>query len=40
MVIVEKEELNERSAVLVENGVYKAILFYDLNYQIHEDRNP
>jgi DNA polymerase-3 subunit epsilon len=26
--------VNERSAVLVENGVYKGYTFYDLNYQI------
>jgi DNA polymerase-3 subunit epsilon len=35
MVIVEKgRTVNERSAVLVENGVYKGYTFYDLNYQI------
>jgi hypothetical protein len=34
MVIVEKgRTVNERSAVLVENGVYKGYTFYDLNYQ-------
>ncbi len=26
--------INERSAVLIENGVYKGYAFYDLNYQI------
>jgi DNA polymerase-3 subunit epsilon len=35
MVIIEKgRTVNERSAVLVENGVYKGYTFYDLNYQI------
>jgi DNA polymerase-3 subunit epsilon len=35
MVIVDKgRSINERSAVLVENGVYKGYTFYDLNYQI------
>lgn len=27
--------INERSAVLIENGVYKGYCFYDLNYQIN-----
>jgi DNA polymerase-3 subunit epsilon len=49
MVIVEKRTVNERSAVLVENGVYKGYTFYDLNYQItnieilkhtHSDAKP
>ena len=36
MVIVEKgRTIKERSAVLVENGVYKGYTFFDLNYQIH-----
>ncbi|SDY02913.1 exonuclease domain-containing protein [Flavobacterium degerlachei] len=36
MVIIDKgRNINERSAVLVENGVYKGYTFYDLNYQIH-----
>ncbi len=26
--------INERSAVLIENGIYKGYAFYDLNYQI------
>ncbi len=26
--------LNERSAVLIENGIYKGYAFYDLNYQV------
>lgn len=35
MIIVEKgRTVNERSAVLVENGIYKGYVFYDLNYQI------
>ena len=36
MVIVDKgRTISERSAVLVENGVYKGYAFYDLNYQIN-----
>lgn len=36
MVIIDKgRNINERSAVLIENGVYKGYTFYDLNYQIH-----
>ncbi|WP_313807517.1 exonuclease domain-containing protein [Flavobacterium sp.] len=36
MVIVDRgRTLDERSAVLVENGVYKGYCFYDLNYQIN-----
>ena len=27
--------ISERSAILVENGVYKGYAFYDLNYQIN-----
>lgn len=27
--------INERSAILIEDGVYKGYAFYDLNYQIH-----
>ena len=27
--------INERSALLIENGIYKGYCFYDLNYQIH-----
>jgi DNA polymerase-3 subunit epsilon len=27
--------ISERSAVLIENGIYKGYAFYDLNYQIH-----
>jgi DNA polymerase-3 subunit epsilon len=26
--------IHERSAVLIENGIYKGYAFYDLNYQI------
>jgi len=34
--IIDKgRNINERSAVLVENGVYIGYTFYDLNYQIH-----
>lgn len=36
MVIVDRGRgINERSAVLVENGVYKGYCFFDLNYQIN-----
>jgi DNA polymerase-3 subunit epsilon len=36
MIIVEKgRTINERSAILIENGIYKGYVFYDLNYQIH-----
>jgi DNA polymerase III subunit epsilon len=36
MVIIDKgRKLNERSAVLLENGIYKGYCFYDLNYQIN-----
>ena len=36
MIIVDKgRTISERSAVLVENGVYKGYAFYDLNYQIN-----
>ncbi len=36
MVIVDKgRKLEERSAILIENGVYKGYCFYDLNYQIN-----
>ena len=28
--------INERSAVLIENGIYKGYAFYDLNYQIRK----
>lgn len=35
-VIVDKgRTVSERSAILVENGVYKGYAFYDLNYQIN-----
>ena len=35
MVIVDKgRSIEERSAVLIENGVYKGYCFFDLNYQI------
>lgn len=36
MVIVDKgRTIDERSAVLIENGIYKGYCFYDLNYQIN-----
>ena len=36
MIIIDKgRNVNERSAVLVENGVYKGYAYYDLNYQIN-----
>jgi DNA polymerase III epsilon subunit family exonuclease len=36
MVLIDKgRTINERSAVLIENGIYKGYAFYDLNYQIH-----
>ena len=36
MVLIDKgRKVEERSAVLVENGVYKGYCFYDLNYQIN-----
>jgi DNA polymerase-3 subunit epsilon len=28
--------IQERSAVLIENGIYKGYAFYDLNYQIQK----
>ncbi|MCC9074159.1 GIY-YIG nuclease family protein [Flavobacterium sp. F-65] len=35
MVLIDRgRTVNERSAVLIENGVYKGYAFYDLNYQI------
>lgn len=35
MIIVDRgRNVNERSAVLVENGIYKGYTFFDLNYQI------
>lgn len=37
MVIVDRgRNINERSAILVENGEYKGYAFFDLNYQIHQ----
>jgi DNA polymerase III subunit epsilon len=36
MVIIDRgRSLEERSAVLIENGIYKGYCFYDLNYQIN-----
>lgn len=35
MIIVDRgRRVDERSAVLIENGIYKGYCFYDLNYQI------
>ena len=35
MVVVDKgRTIEERSAVLIENGVYKGYCYFDLNYQI------
>mgnify|MGYP000456862062 FL=1 len=35
MVIVDRgREVDERSAILIENGVFKGIGFFNLNYQI------
>ena len=35
MVIIDRgRNISERSAVLIENGIYKGYAFYDLNYQI------
>ena len=37
MIVTDKgRNISERSAVLIENGVYKGYAFYDLNYQIHK----
>ncbi|WP_413998466.1 exonuclease domain-containing protein [Flavobacterium sp. W1B] len=36
MVIVDRgRNINERSAILVEDGVFKGYAFFDLNYQVH-----
>lgn len=36
MVIIDKgRTVDERSAVLIENGIYKGYCFYDLNYQVN-----
>jgi DNA polymerase-3 subunit epsilon len=35
MILIDRgRTVNERSAILIENGVYKGYAFYDLNYQI------
>jgi DNA polymerase-3 subunit epsilon len=37
LIVTDKgRNIGERSAVLIENGVYKGYTFYDLNYQIHK----
>ncbi|SHF23908.1 DNA polymerase-3 subunit epsilon [Flavobacterium fontis] len=36
LVVIDRgRRTDERSAVLIENGIYKGYCFYDLNYQIH-----
>ena len=36
MVIIDRgREIDERSAILIENGVFKGLGFYNLNYQIN-----
>ncbi|MEM8522241.1 exonuclease domain-containing protein [Flavobacterium sp. PL12] len=36
MILIDKGRgISERSAVLIENGIYKGYAFYDLNYQIN-----
>ena len=36
MVLIDRgRTVNERSAVLIENGIYKGYCFYDLNYQVN-----
>lgn len=36
MVIIDRgRKVDERSAILIENGIYKGYCFYDLNYQIN-----
>ena len=35
MILIDKgRNISEKSAVLIENGIYKGYAFYDLNYQI------
>ena len=35
MIVIDKgRKIDERSAILIENGIYKGYCFYDLNYQI------
>jgi DNA polymerase-3 subunit epsilon len=35
MIVIDRgRKVDERSAVLIENGIYKGYCFYDLNYQI------
>jgi DNA polymerase-3 subunit epsilon len=36
MILIDRgRKIDERSAVLIENGIYKGYCFYDLNYQIN-----
>lgn len=35
MILIDRgRNVNERSAILIENGIYQGYAFYDLNYQI------
>jgi DNA polymerase III subunit epsilon len=35
MILIDKgRNISERSAVLIENGIYRGFAFYELNYQI------
>ena len=35
MILIDRgRSIDERSAVLIENGIYKGYAFYDLNYQV------
>jgi DNA polymerase-3 subunit epsilon len=37
MVIIERgRSIEEKCAILIENGIYKGFCFYDLNYQINQ----
>ena len=36
MILLDRgRNVNERSAILIENGIYKGYAYYDLNYQIN-----
>lgn len=35
VIVLKGRNLKEKSAVVIENGVFKGYCFYDLNYQIH-----
>ena len=35
MIVLDRgRSVEERSAILIENGIYKGYCFYDLNYQV------